>query len=64
MSDRKTEYVSLGIEAIPSGLVGHYRSDERMSTTSPRYRLPQNVLRVEGLVAIAMYWMKGRPKSH
>ena len=63
MKDRKPEYVSLGIEAIPGGMAGPSRDDDGMPDTSPRYRLPPNVLRVEGLVALAMRWMKGPPRS-
>lgn len=63
MRDRQVEYAPLGIEAIPGGLAGAYRDADRLAEQGLRYRQPQNVLRVEGLVAIALRWMAGPPKS-
>lgn len=65
MRDRQAEYASLGIEAIPGGLAEtyRYRDGERISDPGARYRQPPNVLRIEGLVAIALRWMTGTPKA-
>jgi hypothetical protein len=63
MTERQPEYASLGIEAIPGGLAGSFREADRKLEPGGRYRQPPNVLRVEGLVAIALRWMAGTPKS-
>ncbi len=59
MRDRQAEYAALGIEAIPGGLAGAHREADRYAEQRLRYRQPPNVLRVEGLVAIALRWMSG-----
>lgn len=65
MREHQAEYASLGVEAIPGGLAGAYRESQEAGGPAgdPRYRQPQNVLRVEGLVAIALRWMSGTPGS-
>lgn len=63
MTDRQGEYASLGMEAIPGGLAAAHRDADRFAEQSARYGEPRNVLRIEGLIAIALRWMAGRQGS-
>lgn len=63
MREHRPEYAALGIEAIPGGMAASFRDADRLSDPGARYRQPPNVLRVEGLVAIALRWMAGKPES-
>ena len=63
MADREKEYVSLGVEAMPSGLAEFYRDGQWTNHSTPRYEQPPNKLRVQGLVEIAIRYMKGPPRS-
>lgn len=63
MTDRQAEYASLGIEAIPGGLAATHRDADRFAEQSARFGQPRNVLRIEGLIAIALRWMAGRQAS-
>lgn len=63
MRDCQAEYDLLGIEAIPGGAAGAYRNADERAAADPGYRQPENVLRLEGLVAIAVRWIAGTSKS-
>lgn len=66
MRNANPEYATLGVEAIPGGQVASYTFDRdggRIASPDSRYRQPANVLRIEGLVAIALRWMTGPPAS-